>query len=237
MGTNEILAVLERDGFAVVPDVLDAGTIDGILEGLERVSIEDVPGTRTGKAYGIRNLLNVFPMARAIANDWRLVSLIDPAPNPRFRVVRGIFFDKHSEANWKVAWHQDLTIAVRRQCEVEGYGPWSVKAGITHVQPSVSVLENMIALRVHLDETDESNGALRVLPGSHKHGRLNAQDVQAWKERGPVVTCAVRKGGVMLMKPLLLHASSAALEPRHRRVLHFEYASCELEGGLEWFDG
>jgi len=95
----------------------------------------------------------------------------------------------------------------------------------------------MVALRLHLDKTDESNGALRVLLGSHKHGRLNAQDVQALKENGRVVTCAVPKGGVMLMKPLLLHASSAAHEPKHRRVLHFEYASCELAGGLEWFDG
>lgn len=152
------------------------------------------------------------------------------------RVVRGIYFDKHRDANWKVAWHQDVTIAVREKTEVEGFGPWSIKAGITHVQPPVWVLERMLALRLHLDYADLTNGALHVLSGSHKYGRLSARDIQTMKEKCRVVTCPVPAGGVMLMRPLLLHASSAATHPRRRRVLHLEYSASELPGGLAWYD-
>jgi ectoine hydroxylase-related dioxygenase (phytanoyl-CoA dioxygenase family) len=186
--------------------------------------------------FGIRNLLNVLPSARALANSEIVRALVEPLLGCGARVVRGIYFNKHRDANWKVAWHQDLTIAVRRQVEADDYGPWSVKAGIPHVQPPVAVLEQMVALRLHLDDTDESNGALRVISGSHKHGRLNAQQIQWWKEHNGITTCAVSKGGIMLMKPLLLHASSAAASPTNRRVLHFEYASVGLPLGMEWYD-
>ena len=120
--------------------------------------------------------------------------------------------------------------------DVEGYGPWSIKAGIQHVQPPVSVLENMLAVRVHLDDTDEANGALRVLPGSHKYGRLGSEEIQSWRTTTPSVSCEVKKSGVVLMRPLLLHASSTATQPTRRRVLHFEYSSVELAAGLEWYE-
>jgi ectoine hydroxylase-related dioxygenase (phytanoyl-CoA dioxygenase family) len=81
--------------------------------------------------------------------------------------VRAIFFDKSSGSNWLVPWHQDLTIAVASKCEAPGFGPWSVKDGIPHVQPPDELLKQMIALRLHLDDCDASNGALRVIPGSH----------------------------------------------------------------------
>ncbi len=152
------------------------------------------------------------------------------------RVVRGIYLDKHKDANWKVAWHQDLTIAVKERKDVEGYGPWSMKAGIQHVQPPVRTLENMLAVRVHLDDADESNGALRVVPGSHLHGRLNAEEIQALRAKSEAVGCPMKRGDVMLLRPLLLHASSVATQPEHRRVLHFEYAAGELDEGLEWYE-
>jgi len=151
-------------------------------------------------------------------------------------VVRAIYFDKHKNANWKVAWHQDLTIAVREQLEVEGFNAWSIKAGIPHVQPPLSILNNLLTLRVHLDHTDQNNGALRVLPGTHRFGRLDANQIQYWKENQGVVTCSVPCGGVMVMRPLLLHSSLPALAPEHRRVLHFEYSSVELPPELEWFE-
>ena len=153
------------------------------------------------------------------------------------RLVRGIYFDKHGNANWKVAWHQDLTITVRQRTEIEGYGPWSTKAGIQHVQPPVSILEKMLALRLHLDDTDESNGALRVIAGSHKHGRLDAHQIQMWKlQQDRITSCPVTKGGVMVMRPLLVHASSAASNPGHPRVLHFEYSSADFPCGLKWYE-
>ncbi len=227
---------VERDGYAIITDCLDAEIVCRLLRELEEVKTDEAVSQRAGKAFGIRNLLNVLPSTRALAESPTIRSLVEAVSCNEARVVRGIYFDKHRDANWKVAWHQDLTIAVRERIEVEGFGPWSLKAGIEHVQPPVSILQSMLALRVHLDDTDEANGALQVLPGSHLHGRLSAHQIQSLKQGGRPVTCPVPRGGVMLMRPLLLHASSAAESPRHRRVLHFEYSASNLPGGLSWYD-
>ena len=220
---------ITNDGFAIVEEFLDSENISLILDAL-------ASATHT-KAFGIRNLLNVVPFTRELANSSACKSLIEPILGPDVRLVRGIYFDKHKDANWKVAWHQDLTIAVRERIDVEGYGPWSLKAGIHHVQPPVSVLEHMLTLRLHLDHTDESNGALRILPGTHLHGRLNPVQISHFKQHHQPITCSVRRGGALLMRPLLLHSSTMAVNPVHRRVLHFEYSSGDLTGGIRWFQG
>ena len=226
---------IEREGFAVREDVLWAEKICQLRDVLGNIRL-DGASHRAGKAFGIRNLLNVVPVARVIANSPACRNLVDPILGSGARVVRGVFFDKHRDANWKVAWHQDLTIAVRERVEVEGYGPWSLKAGIHHVQPPVEVLQSMLTVRLHLDDADETNGALRVLPATHKIGRLDARQIEYWKQRETAVTCSVKSGGAVVMRPLLLHSSSTAVTPRHRRVLHFEYASVNLPAGLEWFE-
>ncbi|HEV8428890.1 MAG TPA: phytanoyl-CoA dioxygenase family protein [Pyrinomonadaceae bacterium] len=226
---------LEQRGFVVLHEFLDAETMSFVLATLANAKL-DGESQRAGKAFGIRNLLNVVPFTRELANSFVCRSIVEPILGREARVVRGIYFDKHKDANWKVAWHQDMTIAVRERSEVDGYGPWSIKAGIHHVQPPGSVLENMLTLRIHLDQADETNGALRVLPGTHKHGRLDTSQIDYWKRQREAVTCAVRKGGVLLMRPLLLHSSGAAVNPGHRRMLHFEYSSIELPGGLRWFE-
>ena len=227
---------IANDGFAVVQELLDSETIHIILEALANARIENGESQRAGKVFGIRNLLNVVPFTRALANNAACRSLVEPILGSTARVVRGIYFDKHEDANWKVAWHQDMTIAVRERFDIDGYGPWSIKAGIHHVQPPASVLENMLTLRIHLDQADESNGALRVLPGTHKYGRLDTSQIDYWKQHQKPVTCTVEKGGAMLMRPLLLHSSIAALNPGHRRVLHFEYSPIDLPAGLKWFE-
>jgi ectoine hydroxylase-related dioxygenase (phytanoyl-CoA dioxygenase family) len=228
---------IERHGFSVIQEAIDLEAVGPLLEEIERITANEFASERAGKVFAIRDLLNILPSTRKLANGSLLRSIVEPVLGKRAKVVRAVYFDKHEAANWKVAWHQDLTIAVRQQLNVTGYGPWSIKAGIPHVQPPVSVLQNMLTLRLHLDHTDEANGALRVLPGSHKHGRLNAQDIESCQERDEIVTVKVTKGGALLMRPLLLHASSSAKHPRHRRVLHFEYSSSDLPHGLEWFDG
>ena len=224
---------IAQDGFVIVDSVVDLTT----LQFLERqLALVDGTGSqRAGKAFGIRNLMNAIPVTRALANSDSLRSLVEPILSKSARVVRGIYFDKHPDANWKVAWHQDLTIAVRERVDVDGFSAWSVKAGITHVQPPLAVLENMLTLRLHLDDTGEWNGALRVLPGTHRVGRLDANQIQHWKQR-QTITCAVNRGGVVAMRPLLLHSSLPSLNPCHRRVLHFEYAAADLPSGLEWFE-
>ena len=223
-------------GFAVLEDLVGFATVSILLQEVANARIDNLEGQRAGKAFGIRNLLNVVPFTRDLANGSACRSIVEPILGSTARVVRGIYFDKHKDANWKVAWHQDVTIAVKERIEVDGYGPWTIKAGIHHVQPSESVLQNILTVRIHLDHTDETNGALRVLPGTHHYGRLDTRQIEYWKQHRQPVACSVNSGGAMIMNPLLLHSSMTAIRPEHRRVLHFEYSSIDLPGGLRWFE-
>ncbi len=152
---------------------------------------------------------------------------------PNCFAVKGILFNKTQKSNWRVPWHQDLTITVQERLEAEGFGPWTIKGGVVNVQPREDVLRGILAIRIHLDANDHQNGPLRVIPGSHKLGRLTAEQIAKWDKSGSV-ECPVPRGGSLLMRPLLLHASSACLLPKSRRVIHLEYSSEDLPDGLRW---
>jgi hypothetical protein len=183
---------------------------------------------------GTRNVLD-DPALLDFALSRRALDLAASYVGPSAHPVRGLLFDKTPDTNWRVTWHQDLTIAVRERREVPGFGPWSIKEGVPHVQPPAEVLEQMVALRFHLDDCGAENGPVRVLPGSHRAGKLEERQYDGWRDRVPAIPCLVGVGGVLAMRPLLLHASSPATRPGHRRVLHIEYAGVDLPGGLEWY--
>jgi ectoine hydroxylase-related dioxygenase (phytanoyl-CoA dioxygenase family) len=225
---------IEAKGFAIIPGVLDSKDIDRIIEQLRKVAPSDSTRQRGESYFGIRNLLSVVPALRDLPSSTAIRSLVDPIAGRQAQVVCGTFFDKTPEANWKVPWHQDLTIAVRQRKKVAGFNSWTLKAGTNHVQPPATVLEKVLALRLHLDATNEESGALKVIPGSHKLGRLSADDIQKIRrEREPVV-CSVERGDVLAMRPLLLHSSSISTNASHRRVIHLEFCSVDLPSGLEW---
>jgi ectoine hydroxylase-related dioxygenase (phytanoyl-CoA dioxygenase family) len=113
-------------------------------------------------------------------------------------------------------------------------GGKEVKAGITYAHAPAHALERIVALRVHLDPSNTDNGPLRVLPGTHTLGVL--PDASLWElpSRIPAYECVVPRGGVLLMRPLLVHASSKAISSTPRRVIHIEYANgVGFESGLE----
>lgn len=224
-----------KNGFAIVPNVMGVAQIEALSETLAQVQLNASVKQRAGRAFGIRRLLEVVPAVRALAESAQLQSMIAPILGEQSRVVRGIFFDKTPVANWKVPWHQDVTIAVRERKEVAGFVAWSIKAGVIHVQPPIEILESIVTVRLHLDDTDETNGALRVIPGSHQQGLLSDEMIQQCKAQQIAVTCRVERGGVLFMRPLLLHASSTATQPAHRRVLHLEYSAMDLPDGLKWY--
>jgi len=213
---------LEQHGYAIIPKILSADEI-------QRLSV--ALGATDGA--GRRGLLT-DPVVSHFAHSPKLIDLVRPHLPSEPRPVRAIYFNKTAEANWLVAWHQDLTIAVREQIETPGYTAWSVKDGIPHVQPPVEFLQNMLTIRIHLDDCDETNGALRVLAGTHKFGRLGAQEIEELRSRYPEHLCTLAAGDVLLMRPLLLHASSRSLGLRQRRVLHLEYAGFTLPATLAW---
>jgi ectoine hydroxylase-related dioxygenase (phytanoyl-CoA dioxygenase family) len=234
----DVAAEVERDGFALVPGVLDDGVVQALLAALDDAGGDAADGVgvrRRATVYAMRNLLDV-PAVREVARSPVVRALAESVIGRGAFAVRGILFDKTPDANWKVAWHQDLTIAVRGRREVEGFGPWSEKAGVASVQPPAGVLERMITVRLHLDDCFAENGPVNVLPGSHLRGRLSAAEIERLRaDAAPVATCIAR-GGALVMRPLLLHASSPATSPAHRRVVHLDFAADALPGGLEWHD-
>jgi len=231
---NRYSEEIEAKGFAIVPGVLDSNSVARIMEQLREIPRSDSTRQRGQSYFGIRNLLSIVPALRDLPRSSSIRSLVDPIVGQQAQVVCGKFFDKTPEANWKVPWHQDLTIAVRQKKDVVGFTCWTLKAGITHVQPPANVLEEVLALRLHLDATNEESGALKVIPGSHKRGRLSADDIQKIRRETEPVVCSVERGDVLAMRPLLLHSSSVSSNASHRRVIHFEFCSVDLPGGLEW---
>lgn len=216
---------IARDGFALVENFASSEAVETLLSSLEREPLED--------RAGARQLHLRIPAFSEFLNSQEVKGRID-ALIPRGFVVRSIFFDKTPETNWRVPWHQDLSICVEERHELPGFSAWSIKEGVQHVHPPVEILAGMVTLRLHLDDCGDDNGPLRVIAGSHTHGRISPDEILNWKRKGPIVGCTVSKGGAVVMKPLLLHSSSPATNPNHRRVLHIEFASEPLPKPLEW---
>lgn len=213
---------IDADGYAIAPSVVPDELIAAVTDAL-------------GPApHAIRELISAVPRVADLADHPEVRSLAEAVLGPGAFVARALFFDKTPGANWKVAWHQDGTIAVRERREVAGFGPWSVKADIPHVRAPADLLGRMLALRVHLDPCGPGNGPLRVLPGTHRSGWLEPKAIAESRGRVPEVACLAERGGVVAMRPLLLHASSPADRPGHRRVVHLEFAADDLPGGLQW---
>src|SRR6185312_4404459 len=145
----------EENGFAVVPQCLDEQTVENLCRSLGH------------DRHAQRNLLNV-PTVRDLAASPPVKQIVATVLGREGFAVRGILFNKTPNSNWKVVWHQDRTIAVRERKESPHFGPWTVKADVPHVQPPATVMARMLAIRLHLDESHERNGPLRVVPGSHK---------------------------------------------------------------------
>lgn len=150
------------------------------------------------------------------------------------RPVRAILFDKREESNWALGWHQDRTIAVRERIDYPGFGPWSRKGGIQHVEPPFDLIDGMVTLRAHLDVCGENNAPLLIAPGSHRLGRIPVDQISGIVERLGTACCLAEPGDVWVYATAVVHASDAATKPARRRVLHVDYANASLPGGLEW---
>lgn len=215
------------DGYGIARGVVD----DRLCEILRQAVTGVIPGN---KRAGTRSLLAV-PAIRELATSGAAFELVTRVLGHGARPVRGILFDKQPGANWDLGWHQDRAIAVREKRDAPGFVGWSIKEGVTHVLPPAFVLEEMLAVRIHLDDCGLDNGPLRVSPGTHRHGLIEKSQMRRQVEDHGETVCPCQVGDVLIMRPLLLHASSASVAPCHRRVVHIEYAACDLPFGLEWF--
>ena len=219
------LTQLERSGFAVVPAALP----EFLREPL--IAVFDEHRGRAGSRHALRH-----DAVRALAASEVVRRIAQAALGARAFAVRATLFDKTPSSNWLVAWHQDTMIPVRVMRDVTGFTAWSRKGDVPYARAPVHVLESMVAVRVDVDGTDGEAGPLRVIPGSHRRGALSSAEIHELQAMTPAIPCHVRAGGALVMRPLLLHASSKASSPRHRRVVHLEFAAADLPGGLEWYD-
>ena len=220
---------VEQQGFAIIPGVMEASQVRRLAAQVQPL-LSDCP------AAGIRGLAQRLPPIRELASSGEVMNLVRPLLGTDARLVRSILFNKTPKVNWQVSWHQDLSIAVRGDRAPAGYGPWSRKAGIPHVQPPTAILEQMLTVRLHLDPAHADNGALRAAPGSHRVGRIPAAQAANVAKQHPEFLCRVEAGDALLFRPLLLHASSKATSPSQRRIIHLEYCAAQLPSPLQWND-
>lgn len=218
-----------QQGYLMLPAAVPADTVADL-----KAALGGLLGDAS--AYGERNLMARVGAVRELALSAPLLGIARQLLGAAARPVRSLYFDKLPGANWNVAWHQDTSIAVRQRAALEGFGPWSVKQGVDHVEPPLEYLSEMLTLRLHLDPAGADNGALRVVAGSHAAGRLDSATLLAMVEDGPVQDCPAMPGDLLLMNPLLLHASRKSVAPSHRRVVHIEYSARELPAPLQWFE-
>jgi ectoine hydroxylase-related dioxygenase (phytanoyl-CoA dioxygenase family) len=217
---------VERDGFAIVQDFLSRRNVTDLLKGFEAAPL---PRSRAGVRHALRH-----PAFRELAGDSRLLEIGRQILGPEAFPFSATLFDKSPEANWLVVWHQDTALPLRERSHVQGWGPWSIKEGVTYAHAPADALAQILALRVHLDDSTAENGPLRVLPGTHCRGVLSDDTIHELAEKNWAAECLVSSGGVLAMRPLLVHASSKSREGSPRRVLHIEYASSRFPGkGLE----
>jgi hypothetical protein len=228
---------LDEDGYVVLPGLFAADATalaDNLTQALSQRAGEAAVRGDDGVIYAARNLLDLWPTGRTLWRRPVLLSVLSAVLGPRFGLVRTLFFDKPPGQTWALPWHKDLTIAVRdNRLPSAAYVHPTRKAGVPHVEAPLSVLQQMLTARIHLDAATEENGALRIVPGSHHSGKALTLDA------APPRTVVVARGDVLLMRPLLAHCSgkSHPETERHRRIIHLEFAGTpELSDGYAWHD-
>lgn len=221
-----------RDGFTIIESVYSRAEVTSILAAIAEADKENAAFRKTTDLFAIRNFLREVPACINLIFTTRFKAIISNYFGKDFFVAKSIYFDKPIQSNWFVAYHQDLTIAVKDKLSVAGFEKWTRKENSFAVQPPLSLLEDNFTVRIHLDDTNEENGALKVVPRSHRKG-INRPDLIDWKNERETI-CSVPMGGLMIMKPLLLHASNRSTNDKRRRVIHLEFSRQELPNGLEW---
>lgn len=218
-----MLDELKRNGFVLIEQFLSPPNCDALVARLPEAQ------SRRGR---VRHLLT-NPHVSAFASSDCVANLVTAILGPAAVAIRATLFDKSEAANWKVPWHQDRPVPLRERLREPTYGPWTRKQGIWHADAPQHVLEQMLAVRIHLDACDASNGPLRVIPASHRLGKLTDSQVLSVVQSSQALQIAASKGSALVMRPLLLHASSPAKVAAHRRVLHLEFAASSQVAG--WY--
>ena len=224
---------LSEKGFTILENIYSKEEVEQLLTTIEQVDSSTKQTFRKSEdLFAIRQFLKEVPQTTDLIFNENLKEMIRQLFGEDYFVVKSIYFDKPETSNWFVAYHQDLTISVDKKIELPHFGPWTVKQNQFAVQPPLTILENIFTIRIHLDHTDEYNGALKVVSGSHLKKIYRPETID-WKIETETI-CPVPLGGLMIMKPLLLHGSNRTTNNKKRRVLHIEFSNQELPAEIRW---
>ncbi len=215
------------DGYQLLDSFIPAKVLQTIRKELSGLQLDSSRG-------GIRNPeKKLDSVSELVTANW-LTNQACHFLSGQAQFVRAILFIKSPESNWRISWHQDKTVAVSKRFEGEGWRSWSVKDSIQHVQAPIRVLDKMICIRIHIDDSFKDNGCLKVLPGSHKSGLLSKEAIRDFRKDTEAVCCEGPAGSALVMRPHLLHSSAKSTVESNRRVLHLEYCSYQLPNGVGW---
>lgn len=223
---------IAESGFTIVDNIYSEQEINQILLAIDKADNDKETFRKSADLFAIRQFLKEIPSTTNLIFNDKLRNVVKQLLGNNFFVVKSIYFDKPKTSNWYVSYHQDLTISVDKKIEIENFGPWTTKQNQFAVQPPIEILENIFTIRIHLDDTDENNGALRVIPKSHLKKIYRPETIDWTTETE--TTCNIEKGGIMIMKPLILHSSSKTTNNKKRRVIHIEFSNQELPEELKW---
>lgn len=231
MKLNENIANFKNEGYATLHNIYSNKEILVLSQWLDLYKNNNTSEVNKD-LYAIRQVLKEIPELKNHLFNKKLISVLNTVFKSNYFLNKAIYFDKPKTSNWFVAYHQDLSISVAHKADVVGYTNWTYKKKQFGVQPPINILERTITVRIHLDHTTKDNGALRVIPKSHAKGiiRPNSKHWDLSKE----IICNVNKGSIMLMKPLLLHASNKTINNERRRVIHLEFNDTPLHKPLKW---
>ncbi|WP_417747418.1 phytanoyl-CoA dioxygenase family protein [Rosistilla oblonga] len=229
---------LRRDGFCMLRQAVCQASVARLLAVCGTVFEDETKSVRArssrGHVYAARNLIDSIPDVTTVWQCEVLLSFLRQQLGAEFGLVRALFFDKPPDRTWGLAWHKDMSIAVKNNTITSAsFSRPTVKAGVPHVIACDEVLKQLLTLRIHLDEVTAENGPLRVIPGSHRSSDTTGESLET------AVDIHAAAGDVLAMRPLISHSSGASTPGtrRHRRILHLEFApSPSLPDGVQWHD-
>jgi ectoine hydroxylase-related dioxygenase (phytanoyl-CoA dioxygenase family) len=226
--TDEQVASYHRDGYVSLPRVLDAAQVDALRRVTERFVERSRSVTTSDDVFDLdpRHTATA-PVLRRIKNPadhdplYRWVALDSPIPDIVAELIGPAIRFHHSKLNLKgsfvgapVEVHQDAAFYPHSNDEV-------------------------LAVGLLLDDATADNGALAVLPGSHRGpiqdhydaqgrftGCMRAEEVERLdRSRAPLLTLPA--GSIHIHHYRLVHWSAPNTSPAERRLLINGYAAAD----------
>ena len=229
------IAEINSKGFTIINDIYsenEIGKLISLIENSTENKTKNATFRKSQDLFAIRQFHKEIPETLPYIFNENLKGIVESNFGKGYFITKSIYFDKPEKSNWFVAYHQDLTISVNKKIETANFENWTVKQNQFAVQPPKEILEDNFTIRIHLDKTTKDNGALKVINNSHSKGILRIENMDFEKEKETM--CEVEKGGIMIMKPLLFHASNKTTNNERRRVIHIELSKQQLPEDLEW---